>query len=116
MARCFPAILVLIFLGCDNSPDPQQVIESSRKATAEVEKQLELRTAREITVSFTPLTPPSPLRRGKEDAVNYFSNGPNSEVNRGGAKEIRRVPEISRSCQAAYRCLKRTEIGVSAAA
>ncbi len=35
-----------------------------------------LRTAREITVSFTPLTPPSPLRRGEEDAVNYFSNGP----------------------------------------
>lgn len=42
MARCFPAILVLLFLGCDNSPDPQQVIESSRKTTAEVEKQLEL--------------------------------------------------------------------------
>ncbi len=42
MARCFPAILVLFFLGCDNSPDPQQVIESSRKTTAEVEKKLEL--------------------------------------------------------------------------
>ena len=42
MARCFPAILVLLFLGCDNSPDPQQVIESSRKTMAEVEKQLEL--------------------------------------------------------------------------
>ena len=42
MARCFPAILVLFFLGCDNSPDPQQVIESSRKTTAAVEKQLEL--------------------------------------------------------------------------
>ena len=103
MARCFPAILVLIFLGCDNSPDPQQVIESSRKATAEVEKQLEL-------------TRKSTAEAQKEDAVNYLSNGPNSEDNRGGAKEIRRVPEISRSCQAAYRCLKRTEIGVSAAA
>ena len=42
MARYFPAILVLFFLGCDNSPDPQQILESSRKTTAEVEKQLEL--------------------------------------------------------------------------
>lgn len=29
-------------MGCDNSPDPQQVLESSRKTTAEVAKQLEL--------------------------------------------------------------------------
>lgn len=42
MARCFPTILVLFFLGCDNSPDPQQVIESGRKTMAEVDKQLEL--------------------------------------------------------------------------
>ena len=26
-----------------------------------------------------PLTPPSPLRRGEGDAVNYFSNGPYHE-------------------------------------
>ncbi len=42
MARCFPAILVLFFLGCDKSPDPQQVLETGRKSLAEVEKQLEL--------------------------------------------------------------------------
>ncbi len=42
MHRCFPIVLLLLFAGCDNSPDPQQVLESSRKSTAEVEKQLEL--------------------------------------------------------------------------
>ena len=42
MDRGFPVILLLLFIGCDNSPDPQQVIESSRKSTAEVQKQLEL--------------------------------------------------------------------------
>lgn len=42
MARYFPSIIGLFLLGCDISPDPQQVIESSRKTTAEAEKQLEL--------------------------------------------------------------------------
>jgi hypothetical protein len=42
MARYFPAILALFFLGCENSPDTQHVIESSRKISAEVEKQLDL--------------------------------------------------------------------------
>ncbi len=42
MDREFPVILLLLFIGCDNSPDPQQVIESSRKSAAEVQKQLEL--------------------------------------------------------------------------
>ena len=42
MHRCFPVVLLLLFTGCDNSPDPQQVLESSRKSTAEIEDQLEL--------------------------------------------------------------------------
>lgn len=42
MHRCCPVVLLLLFTGCDNSRDPQQVLESSRKSTAEVEKQLEL--------------------------------------------------------------------------
>jgi hypothetical protein len=42
MARYCAAVLVFLLLGCDNSPDPQQVLKSSRKTSAEVEKQLEL--------------------------------------------------------------------------
>ena len=52
-----------------------------------------LRTAREITVSFIPLTPPSPLRRGEEDAVNYFSNGP-SYLSRDKTVERVSRPEL----------------------
>lgn len=42
MVRFFYVITVLFFMGCDGSPDPEEVLESSRKTTAEVEKQLEL--------------------------------------------------------------------------
>ena len=36
-----------------------------------------LRTAREITVSFYTPHPALSPSRGEEEAVNYFSNGPN---------------------------------------
>lgn len=42
IARCLSIVLTLLSLGCDNPPDPQQVLKSSQKSIAEVEKQLEL--------------------------------------------------------------------------
>jgi hypothetical protein len=42
MIRYFCAIMLLCVTGCaDSSPDPQEVLEKSRKTTAEVEKKLE---------------------------------------------------------------------------
>lgn len=42
MIRYSCAIMLLCVIGCaDSSPDPQEVLEKSRKTTAEVEKKLE---------------------------------------------------------------------------
>ena len=58
-----------------DAADSQRVVHPGIQLSFTVKRQI--RTAREITVSFYTPHPALSPSRGEEDAVNYFSNGPN---------------------------------------
>lgn len=65
MIRCSCVIMLFCVMGCaDRSPDPQEVLEKSRKTTAEVEKKLEAiqKSTEENTTKFEAAkqNPPDP--------------------------------------------------------